>query len=559
MRKLVYLFPLFFCYFTYAQCTSCGIQNPTDPNYHFPDNTTVCFTSDMTFNNPTFGTNSKICIASGVTLQFQNNISGVTNAPMSFEVHGTLNFNQTITSVADLDVHVYNTGNITVGGGNGNLTMNGQINKIVNEGLIELGVLQLGDSTSNTIDNFGNLNINGNLNMSNSATTLFRNEGGGLILLSGNYGNSEQSVYVNCGTIISQNGFNINGGKIINTGFFTVGGDINLSGSSSEIYNYGLFTSTGNMNNAPADAVIYNEGELALNQFQGGNAAIQGPSSSTKKGYIVLQNAIQVGNVVIGPNLDFRMTTGVSDPGTVFMNSTPSFLTNVTYDCASTSSCSAPLIINPGFCPAINGDLPPMAVDDAYTMVAGGSSAGIVLDNDFETYGGAQATLSNVILSQISTSNPNISLNTTDGHVLVAAGTPPGNYTLVYQICQTASPSNCDTATVTVTIQGNVPCYKPAVTAGTVLSSDFGITSLSRVERGGSNWPGVRKGAWAVLESKNKGFVLNRLTDAQVAAIPQADLKEGMIVYNTTQNCLQVNIDGTSTGWKCFNTQTCPD
>jgi hypothetical protein len=253
------------------------------------------------------------------------------------------------------------------------------------------------------------------------------------------------------------------------------------------------------------------------------------------------------------------MTTGVSDPSTVFMNSNPSFLTNVTYDCASTNSCSAPLIINPGFCPAINGDLPPMAVDDLYTIVAGGSSTGIVLDNDFETYGGAQATLSNVILSQISTSNPNISLNTSDGHILVASGASPGTYTLVYQICQTASPSNCDTATVTVTVPGIVPCYKPAVTVGNILSSDFGITSLSRADSGASNWPGARKGAWAVLESKNKGFVLNRLTDAQVAAIPQADLKEGMMVYNTTQHCLQVNIDGTAAGWKCFTTQTCPD
>ena len=136
-----------------------------------------------------------------------------------------------------------------------------------------------------------------------------------------------------------------------------------------------------------------------------------------------------MGNVVIGPNLDFRRTTGGSDPCTVFMNSNPCFLTNVTYDCASTNSCSAPLIINPGFCPAINGDLPPMAVDDTYTIVAGGSSAGIVLDNDFETYGGAQATLSNVILSQVSTSNSNISLNSTDGHILAAPGTPPCNYT----------------------------------------------------------------------------------------------------------------------------------
>lgn len=559
MKKILYLFPLFFYYFNNAQCTGCSVTNPTDPNYHFPDNTTVCFSVDTVLNNPTFGANSRICVAQGATLQFQNNIGGITNAPVFFEVHGTLSFNQSTTSIADLDVHVYSTGNITVGGGTGNMTIDGQVNKILNEGLIEVGVLQLGDNTNNTIGNYGNLNINGNVNMSNSAVTLFKNEGGGLISITGNYTNSEQSVYINCGTIISGSGFNINGGKIINTGFFTAGGDINLSGNSSEIYNYGLFTSTGNMNNAPADAVIYNEGQLSINQFQGGNAAIQGPAVATKKGYVVLQNPIQVGNVTIGPNLDFKKTTGVSDPGTVFVNSNPSFLVNVTYDCAETNNCSAPLIINPGFCPAINGDLPPMAVDDTYTITGGGSSLGIVLDNDFETFGGPPATLTNVILSQVSTSNPNITLDVSDGHLQVAPGILPGTYTLVYQICQTASPSNCDTATVTVIVQGSVPCYKPAVTSGTALSSNFGITSLGRADTGTNIWPGVRKGAWSVLESKNKGFVLNRLTDAQVAAIPAADLKEGMMVYNTTQHCLQVNIDGTVTGWKCFNTQTCPD
>lgn len=68
----------------------------------------------------------------------------------------------------------------------------------------------------------------------------------------------------------------------------------------------------------------------------------------------------------------------------------------------------------------------------------------------------------------------------------------------------------------------------------------------------------VRKGAWTALESKTKGFVLNRLSTAQIAAIPSADLVEGMMVYNTTLDCLQVNTTGTPAGWACFNTQTCP-
>lgn len=102
-------------------------------------------------------------------------------------------------------------------------------------------------------------------------------------------------------------------------------------------------------------------------------------------------------------------------------------------------------------------------------------------------------------------------------------------------------------------------CYKPAQTTGTALDTNHGITALGRAGADNSNWPMVRKGAWTALEAKTKGFVVNRLTDAQINAIPSADLREGMMVYNITQDCLQINIDGTATGWKCFNTQTCPD
>ena len=108
-------------------------------------------------------------------------------------------------------------------------------------------------------------------------------------------------------------------------------------------------------------------------------------------------------------------------------------------------------------------------------------------------------------------------------------------------------------------------CYKPAQTSGTILDTNHGITALGRAGEHDADgnltndWPMVRKGAWTVLEAKTKGFVVNRLTDAQVSAIPSADLREGMMVYNITQDCLQINIDGTATGWKCFNTQTCPD
>ena len=102
-------------------------------------------------------------------------------------------------------------------------------------------------------------------------------------------------------------------------------------------------------------------------------------------------------------------------------------------------------------------------------------------------------------------------------------------------------------------------CYKPTVTVGTILDTNHGVTSLQRAGANNSNWPMVRKGAWTALESKTKGFVPNRLTTAQIAAIPTGSLIEGMMVYNVSVDCLQINTDGTAAGWKCFNTQTCSD
>ncbi|PIF45677.1 hypothetical protein CLU96_2686 [Chryseobacterium sp. 52] len=96
-------------------------------------------------------------------------------------------------------------------------------------------------------------------------------------------------------------------------------------------------------------------------------------------------------------------------------------------------------------------------------------------------------------------------------------------------------------------------CYKPSVTSGTILNTQYGITSLGRAGINSGNWPIVRKGGWVALEAKAKGFVPNRLTTAQKNALTPV---EGMLVYDTNLDCLSI-YDGTS--WKCFNTQTCPD
>lgn len=113
----------------------------------------------------------------------------------------------------------------------------------------------------------------------------------------------------------------------------------------------------------------------------------------------------------------------------------------------------------------------------------------------------------------------------------------------------------------TVRPSGCNVCSKPAATTGIGLDTKQGITSLGRAGSNGDNWPMVRQGAWTALESKTKGFVVNRLTTAEINLIPAANLVEGMMVYDTTLNCLKVytTIDnGTTYGWNCMNTQTCP-
>ncbi|PID31737.1 hypothetical protein CR970_04175 [Candidatus Saccharibacteria bacterium] len=96
----------------------------------------------------------------------------------------------------------------------------------------------------------------------------------------------------------------------------------------------------------------------------------------------------------------------------------------------------------------------------------GGEAIANVLDND--TLGGNPATLADVTLSQVSTSNPGVTLDPLTGAVNVAAGTAPGTYTVSYEICETASPANCETTTATVEVTGHANVFDPPSARKTV-------------------------------------------------------------------------------------------
>lgn len=93
------------------------------------------------------------------------------------------------------------------------------------------------------------------------------------------------------------------------------------------------------------------------------------------------------------------------------------------------------------------------AVDDIGIPVngpIGGLAVANVLSNDI--LNGNPANLSNVNLSVISSTSSNITLNLSDGSVNIAPGTPNGTYTIVYQICDKLNVTQCDTATITLTV-----------------------------------------------------------------------------------------------------------
>lgn len=108
-------------------------------------------------------------------------------------------------------------------------------------------------------------------------------------------------------------------------------------------------------------------------------------------------------------------------------------------------------------------------------------------------------------------------------------------------------------------------CYKPSVTSGTTLNTNAGISALGRAGTNGDNWPMVRKGAWTALEAKTKGMVINRVAfdnTGNPTGIASGNFVEGMMVYDTTNNCLKMYTtkdNGTTYGWYCMANQTCPD
>ncbi|WP_374434105.1 beta strand repeat-containing protein, partial [Tabrizicola sp.] len=142
-------------------------------------------------------------------------------------------------------------------------------------------------------------------------------------------------------------------------------------------------------------------------------------------------------------------------------------------------------ILNPTNCDTATATVvvlpaPIDAVDDTGSVAngaAGGTAVPNVLVND--TLNTAPATLATVSLAQVSTTNPNVTLDPATGAVSVAPATPAGTYTVTYRICERLNPANCDTATATVTVGAAV--IDAVADTGSVASGATGGTAVPNV------------------------------------------------------------------------------
>ncbi|WPR70461.1 MBG domain-containing protein [Flavobacterium sp. NG2] len=109
-----------------------------------------------------------------------------------------------------------------------------------------------------------------------------------------------------------------------------------------------------------------------------------------------------------------------------------------------------------------------VAKDDLISEIngtTGNSNVGNVLSdngNGSDTLGSNPAVIDTVNISIIAeavsiNNGPVPSINTTNGQISVPSGTPAGNYTIEYKICEIINSENCDDAIVTITV------YNPSI------------------------------------------------------------------------------------------------
>ena len=193
--------------------------------------------------------------------------------------------------------------------------------------------------------------------------------------------------------------------------------------------------------------------------------------------------------------------------------------------------------------------------------VTGGTAFTNVLGNDL--LNNAPVAPAQVSVTYVSSTNAGITLNGTN--VIVAAGTPAGSYSLVYRICDISNPGNCDQATVSVTVCGqiaapivsviqptcSVPTGTITVTAGSGLSYSINGNSYG----GSVTFADLAPNSYNVTV-KNSGGCVSDIRVATVNPRP-ADCSNTAGIFHTDVSCSDYRNDtGSKVGQLCYTTKS---
>ncbi|MCZ8324668.1 MAG: putative Ig domain-containing protein [Sphingomonadaceae bacterium] len=234
----------------------------------------------------------------------------------------------------------------------------------------------------------------------------------------------------------------------------------------------------------------------------------------------------------------FAVTAGALPPGLSLspagvLSGTPTADGGFNFTVTATDSSPVPGPFSGSRAYSLTMTFPPIVAEDDNNgspvngFVGGTAYANVLADNGngADTLGGAPATLATVSLSELFSSDPKVSLAVGSGAVSVAAGTPAGTYTLIYEICQLTAPANCAPANVTVSVSAAPILARNDSNAANV-STATGGTAYANVLADNGNGSDIINGAAATFASvfisstspSNAGVSLNPATGAVTVA-----------------------------------------
>ncbi len=173
---------------------------------------------------------------------------------------------------------------------------------------------------------------------------------------------------------------------------------------------------------------------------------------------------------------------------------------------------------------------------------AGVANAYNVLGND--SLKGVAPSPSTVTLTVVTpASDPGVTLDPATGLVSVATGTPAGNYTIDYKICEIGNPTNCATATASIVVTAPTPIVAATDAPAPVTSTAGGANIINAITNDRLNGVAVAIGdvnLTVTMPASNPGVTLDPATGL-VSVAPGTPLGTYTIDYKICEKSNPTN------------------